>query len=185
MNSYVFISERLGFRTWKKKDLDQFTALNANEQVMQHFPKTLTENETLHFLDRLIIHQEKHGYCYFATEILATGEFIGFIGLAYQTYLTDFTPATDIGWRLKPSAWNKGYATEGAKTVLKYAFHKLKLTNVIATCTIQNKSSENVMRKIGMKKMGEFKHPNLKDFYEFENCIYYQILSSDSKPYTS
>ncbi|MGB0933449.1 MAG: GNAT family N-acetyltransferase [Lishizhenia sp.] len=179
MNSYVFISERLGFRTWTNADLDQFSALNANELVMRYFPKTLTRNESLHFLDRLIGHQEKHNYCYFATEILETGEFIGFIGLAYQTYATDFTPATDIGWRLKPSAWNKGYATEGAKTVLNYAFNKLNLDHVIATCTIQNKNSENVMRKIGMTKMGEFMHPNLKRFSEFENCIYYQILSSE------
>lgn len=62
---------------------------------------------------------------------METGELIGFIGLAYQTYESDFTPATDIGWRLKSSAWGKGYATEGAKRCLQYAFEDLKLEKVI------------------------------------------------------
>lgn len=173
--NYLFISKRLGFRTWSKEDLDQFSEINANEEVMQHFPKSLSREETTNFISRLIAHQEKYNHCYFATELLETGEFIGFIGLAYQTYNTPFTPATDIGWRLKPSAWNKGYATEGAKRCLAYAFQVLDLKTIIATCTIQNKNSENVMQKIGMEKMGTFLHPKLKDFPEYHNCVWYKI----------
>ena len=106
---------------------------------------------------------------------METGEFIGFIGFAYQAYETEFSPATDIGWRLKRSAWAKGFATEGAKRCLEYAFDELKLDYVIATCTKHNSDSEHVMRKIGMKRMGEFKHPKLKDYPDYEDCICYEI----------
>ena len=107
-------------------------------------------------------------------EVLETGEFIGFIGLAYQDYETEFTPATDIGWRLKKSAWGNGYATEGARRCLEYAFKDLKLDKIISTCTLNNTKSENVMRKIGMSRKGEFNHPRLKDYPAHEKCSWYE-----------
>ncbi|MCZ4408190.1 GNAT family N-acetyltransferase [Cryomorphaceae bacterium 1068] len=177
-NQYVFTSERLGFRNWSLDDLDEFSELNADPAVMEHFPAALTREETTEFIHRLIAHYDKHGYNYFATEIIGTGELIGFIGLAYQTYEAPFCPATDIGWRLKKSAWAKGYATEGARRCLKYAFEELKLDRVISTCTLSNVNSEKVMKKIGMTRVGEFKHPRLEAFPDYENCVWYEVSNS-------
>lgn len=175
LKKYIFTSERLGFRKWHKDDLNEFAAMNADPIVMEHFPKELSMEETENFIQRLQKHYATHGYCYFATEVLATGEFIGFIGLANQSYETSFTPATDIGWRLKQNAWGKGYATEGALRCLSYAFDTLQLERVIATCTQQNEKSAHVMQKIGMVKGGHFKHPLLGDFPEYETCLWYEI----------
>jgi len=176
-NKYLFKSDRLGFRNWVKEDLSEFASLNADSAVMEHFPKLLSEKETAAFIARLQKHYEKNGYNYFATEILKTGEFIGFIGLAYQDFEASFNPAVDIGWRLKKSSWGKGYATEGAKKCLAYAFNNLELKRVIATCTKENTNSENVMKKIGMVKKGTFKHPKLKDYPAHEKCIWYEITN--------
>ncbi|WP_457866816.1 GNAT family N-acetyltransferase [Salegentibacter sp. F14] len=175
---YIFKSKRLGFRNWTQNDLTEFSKINADLEVMEHFPKPLTKAETAEFIDRLKKHYQKYGFNYFATEILESGEFIGYIGLAYQDYKTDFTPAVDIGWRLKKSVWGKGFATEGAMTCLEFAFEKLNLEHVISTCTEKNSKSENVMKKIGMEKIGEFKHPKLKDHPEYENCICYKITKN-------
>ena len=142
---------------------------------MEHFPKPLSKDETLHFIKRLQTHYNKNGYNYFATELLDTGELIGFIGLAHQDYKSDFTPAVDIGWRLKKSAWGKGFATEGAKKCLDFAFNTLKLDRVISVCTEKNHKSENIMKKIGMVKVGEFNHPKLKAYPEYEKCLCYEI----------
>lgn len=179
MNQYLFTSERLGFRNWQNTDLEEFANLNADSEVMRHFPKTLTLQETKDFIIRLQDHFNKKGYTYFAVEVLETREFIGFIGLAYQDYEAPFTPSTDIGWRLKKSAWGKGYATEGAKRCLQFAFSELNLTKIVATCTLNNTSSENVMQKIGMTKKGIFKHPRLKDYPDMENCIWYEITAKN------
>lgn len=156
-------------------DLEWFAAMNADELVMEHFPKTLSREESLDFINRLQKHYHKHQHCYFATEVLDTGEPIGFIGLAYQVYDSQFTPAVDIGWRLKTRAWGNGYATEGAKRCLDFAFNILNFDAVISTCTAKNNKSERVMQKIEMTKIGEFKHPNLKQYPDYEKCICYKI----------
>lgn len=176
---YLFKSERLGFRNWSEGDIEKLEVMNSDVDVMEHFPKTLTKKENLELFEKLKLHFKDYGYTYFATEILATNEFIGFIGLAYQKYQSEFTPAVDIGWRLKKSAWGRGYATEGAKKCLEYAFDKHKLEEVIAVCTLSNSKSENVMKKIGMKKIGVFKHPGLKDFPEYEACNCYRIMKDE------
>lgn len=178
---YLFKSDRLGFRNWSKDDVREFAKINADLDVMEHFPKPLTVEETSVFIDRLYNHYNKYGYTYFATEILETGELIGFIGLAFQDYPSNFTPAVDIGWRLKKNAWGKGYATEGAKKCLEFGFNELNLNQIIATCTKKNSNSENVMKKIGMTKIGEFNHPKLKEFPQYEECICYIINKSNWK----
>lgn len=178
-SDYIFKSERLGFRNWHQNDLIEFAKINADLKVMEHFPNPLNSKETSDFILRLQKHYDDHGYNYFATEILETGELIGFIGLAFQEYKSDFTPATDIGWRLKRSAWGKGYATEGANRCLEFGFRHLNLEKIISVFTEKNIKSENVMKKIGMHRIGTFKHPKLKDYPEFESCVCYEIYKSN------
>ena len=126
-SKYIFKSKRLGFRNWTKEDFNSFAEMNEDADVMEYFPKKLTKQKTKEFIYRLLKHYNKHGYNYFATEILSSRELIGFIGLAYQDYGAEFNPSTDIGWRLKKSAWNKGYATEGAKRCLEFGQRDLKI----------------------------------------------------------
>jgi RimJ/RimL family protein N-acetyltransferase len=177
-NKYLFKSKRLGFRNWMDNDLTEFAKLNADLDIMEYFPKPLNRKETRELIHQFQEHYEKFGFNYFATEILKTGEWIGFIGLKYQDYKTEFSPAVDIGWRLKKSAWGNGYATEGARKCLEFTFKDLNLKRVISTCTENNSMSENVMKKIGMIKRGTFTHPKLKEYPEYEKCIWYEISKS-------
>ena len=179
-NKYIFKSDRLGFRNWTNEDLEEFAKLNSDEEVMEHFPKTLSKKEVEKFIDRLKKHFEENGFTYYATEILETKEFIGMIGLAFQEYKTNFTPAVDIGWRLKRNAWGNGYATEGAKKCLEYAFNELGINRIISVCTIKNKKSENVMKKIGMTKKGEFNHPEMSNHPEYQKHYCYEIIKTQS-----
>lgn len=180
-NNYIFKSSRLGFRRWKNTDAVAFAKLAADKAVMEHFPKVLSMRESIEFVRLLKEHFHDNGFTYYATEVLATKEFIGMIGLALQEYQTDFTPAIDIGWRLKRSAWGKGYATEGAKRCIEYAFNDLEIDKIISVCTINNKKSENVMQKIGMVKKGEFRHPELIDYPELEEHFWYEIKNDDKQ----
>ena len=180
-SNYLFTSERLGFRNWKHEDLVEFSKLNSDEEVMEHFPNTLSEKEVKELIKKLNNHFTKNGFTYYATELLATTEFIGMIGLAYQEYHTAFTPAVDIGWRLKKSAWGKGYATEGAKRCLQYAFQELGISKIISVCTIKNQKSENVMKKIGMTKVGIFNHPNLANFPAYQKHFCYEITKNNKR----
>lgn len=172
---YLFTSKRLGFRNWKESDLVALQRINSDADVMEHFPKTLTKKETEEAFQNLKLHYSIHKYTYFATETLDNKELIGLIGLALQDYKTDFTPAVDIGWRLRKDAWGKGYATEGAKKCLEFGFKHLKLSKIISTCTVDNQRSENVMKKIGMLSLGIFRHPKLKEHPDYEKCLCYAI----------
>ena len=177
-DTYIFTSERLGFRNWSDEDLPAFAAMNADPVVMEHFAKTLNAAESEAFLTRLRNHYLDRGYTYYAVDVLETGQWIGFIGLAYQDYEASFTPATDIGWRLIPEAWGHGFATEGAKRCLEFAFESLNMESVVATCTATNFKSEKVMQKIGMTRQGMFNHPRLKDHPDLERCLWYVIKAN-------
>ena len=119
------------------------------------------------------MHEEK-GFCYFAVDLLETREFIGFIGLSTQEFESPFTPCVDIGWRLDPTFWGKGLATEGAVRCLEYGFTDIGLSQIRSIAPIQNKASIAVMNKSGMELIGTFSHPKLKNYPEMETCVCYQ-----------
>ncbi|MEL7003061.1 MAG: GNAT family N-acetyltransferase [Bacteroidota bacterium] len=177
-SSYVIKTDRLGLRNWDEQDLDAFSDLNADPTVMRYFPETLTKDQTLAAINRMQKHYENYGFCYFATDVLSTNEFIGFIGLHHQNYEAPFTPCVDIGWRLKKSAWGKGYATEGAKQCLKFGFEKIGLEEIYAIASEINTPSIRVMQKIGMEKAVEFDHPVLLNNDRLRKCLAYKAVNS-------
>ena len=174
MSTYIFTSKRLGFRKFQPSDLPIFAEMNASSAVMEFFPNPLTREESDGLANRINTHFEEHNYTYFAVEKVDNQEFIGFVGLALQTYEHPKAPFTDIGWRLKKSAWGQGFATEGAKACLKYGFETIGLKEIYSVATMTNLPSENVMKKIGMKKVEEFDHPKMKG-HRLERCMLYKI----------
>ncbi|KAA5537530.1 GNAT family N-acetyltransferase [Taibaiella lutea] len=177
-NHYIFTSQRLGFRNWANNDVPLMTVINADIDVMEFFPATVTRVQTEQFIERMQDMFATKGYCYFAVDRLEDGAFIGFIGLGYQDYDAPFTPCTDIGWRLDKNFWNQGYATEGAERCLEYAFEDLKLQNIKAIAPEINTRSINIMQKIGMKKQSDFLHPKLADDERLKHCVCYEIGAS-------
>jgi RimJ/RimL family protein N-acetyltransferase len=171
---YLFQSQRLGFRDWQASDLKKMAAINADPDVMEFFPKVQTEEETQQFIERMQKQFQEKGFCYFAVDKLENQELIGFIGISQQTYEADFTPCIDIGWRIDKKEWNKGYATEGAKRCLEYAFQELGLKNIYAVAPKANQKSELIMKKIGMEKVKEFEHPLLLEDERLRECVLYR-----------
>ena len=149
---YLFRSERLGFRNWIESDVPKMAAISGDPLVMEFFPAVQDISHTQGFVDGMKEQFSRNGFCYFAVDKLENNEFIGFIGIAEQTYKADFTPCVDIGWRLSQQAWGKGYATEGANRCLQFAFETIGLTNVKSICPKVNVKSARVMEKIGMRK---------------------------------
>lgn len=175
--NYLFTSERLGFRNWLDADLPLMGVINSDEEVMQHFPSTQSIEQTQQFIIRMQELFEAKGFCYFAVDRLEDKEFIGFIGLSEQTYEADFTPCIDIGWRISRKYWGNGYATEGAKRVLDYAFDELELDSILSIAPVINAASESVMIKIGMQKVKTFEHSLLTDNEKLRECVLYEVKS--------
>lgn len=170
---YLFTSERLGFRTWQQADLPLMAAINADPAVMEFFPALASIEETQQFIDRMNAQYAEKGFCYYAVDLLADNSFIGFIGLSEKTFEADFTPCIDIGWRLATTAWNAGYATEGAKRCLAHGFDTLGIDRICAIAPVVNEKSVHIMRKAGMISMGTFLHPLLTQNEWLKECVLY------------
>lgn len=173
-SGYLFESERLGFRRWKAPDREPFAAMNANPDVMEFFPKTLSRAESDALVDRIEVHFDEKGYGLWAVERKEDGAFIGFIGLLDVNFDIGVEGATEIGWRLDQKFWKRGYATEGAKACLAYAFEKLGKKEIYSFTSTVNTPSEIVMKRIGMKKVGEFEHPRVPEGSPLRKHVLYK-----------
>ena len=176
--SIILETERLILREWQDADLPAFAAMNQDSKVMEFFPALLTPEESASFVERQRLHFKAHGFCSFAVELKATGEFIGFVGLLIPTFTAHFTPCVEIGWRIASQHWNQGYATEAAKAVLQAAFEKYDLKEVVSFTAEINKPSMRIMEKIGMihDPLDDFDHPRLAKDHPLSRHVLYRFI---------
>ena len=170
-------TSRLLLRHWRDEDRAPWAAMNADPEVMQHFPATLTEAESDAFVDRVGATLEERGWGLWAVEELGTGRFLGFAGLNVPRFEAHFTPAVEIGWRLRRDAWGSGFATEAARGVLTVAFDDLELPEVVSFTAIPNERSQAVMRRIGMTHdpADDFDHPRLAPGHRLARHVLYRV----------
>ncbi|EMJ92636.1 toxin-antitoxin system, toxin component, GNAT domain protein [Leptospira alstonii serovar Pingchang str. 80-412] len=110
-------------------------------------------------------------------ETKQTKEWVGFTGFLNVSFEASFTPAVEIGWRLNFSFWNRGYATEAASTCLHYGFERLGFPKVVSFTSVLNTRSQSVMKRIGLKEIGFFRHPNLPSEHTLSEHVLYQIAN--------
>jgi RimJ/RimL family protein N-acetyltransferase len=67
----------------------------------------------------------------------------------------------ELGYRLRPDTWGKGYATEGAAALLRDAFSRPGVTRVYAHSLLDNPGSIRVMEKVGMTYVGPWSYRGL------------------------
>lgn len=125
--------------------------MNADPEVREHLGDVLTREQSDASVAQFQAEFDQRGYGWWAVEVRATGEFIGFAGLDRVDDGLPFT-GVEIGWRLARSAWGHGYATEAATAVLAYGFDTLGLPEILAVTTATNLRSQAVMRRIGMTR---------------------------------
>lgn len=111
----------------------------------------------------------------------AEGDFIGFVGLHRFAFDVDFAPGIEIGWRLAPEVWGRGYAPEAATACLGYAGNVLGLETVYSFTSLPNLRSQRVMRKIGMERVGEFDHPLVPGDHPLRRHVLYAKRLAPSK----
>jgi len=62
--------------------------------------------------------------------------------------------ALEVGYRLFPGAWGRGYATEGTRTLVRRAFTDTEAEHVVATTMSVNAASRRVLEKAGLTLAG-------------------------------
>jgi len=159
-------SPRLILRNWQEEEREIFYRLNSDQQVMAFFPSPRSRQESDRLFDSNCDNLGKAGFGFYALEEKSSHTIVGAV-LLLQTDLEPYiTKSTvEIGWRLLPEYWGRGYATEAARTLITYGFNRLKLAEIVSFAVWNNTRSIAVMRRLGMveDKQGGFDHPDVPD----------------------
>ena len=152
------LTARLKLRAVAEDDLEALAALDALPEIRaaidpfgEHVPE---DPAALHAYERRLV-----GHPGFVAAVeRQSGAVVGW----FQFEETGGRPAErELGYRLRPDAWGKGYASEGAAALLRDAFSRPGITRVYAHSLLDNPASIRVMEKIGMSYVGPWSYRGL------------------------
>jgi RimJ/RimL family protein N-acetyltransferase len=158
----VFLeTDRLVLRRFTMADADNLVQLDADPDVMRFVTGGIpTSREEIRddFLPAFLgYYQRYEGYGFWAAIEKATGEFLGWFHFRPRP---DADPSeAELGYRLRKSAWGKGYATEGSRALVRKGFTEYGVQRVVAEAMAVNQASRRVMEKAGLKLVRTFHEP--------------------------
>lgn len=153
-------TERLYLRRFTMDDAPLLHALDNDPEVMRYISKgqpTALDVITNRILPTwLAYYEQTPPQGYWAVHEQATDAFIGWFHLRPQRS-EPFD--MELGYRLRQASWGHGYATEGGRALLQWAFTHGGIERVVATTLIENKASQRVMEKCGLRFEKHFIYP--------------------------
>ncbi len=158
----VLSGERVLLRHWRPADRAAFAAMNADPEVMRHFVAPLTAAESDAGAERIAAHIQRRAYGWWVLQVPGL-DFAGCVGLVDVAFELPGLSGSqvEIGWRLVPAAWGRGYASEAAALCLAHARQALGIPRVVSFATVGNLRSIAVMQRVGMAEIGRFEHPRV------------------------
>lgn len=173
-------TERLILRRWAAEDIAPLAALNADPEVMRHFPQTLGRAETEALVLRLEGRWATDGIGFGAVVRKCDGAFVGMAGLS-KVGFAPLAGATEIGWRLARPHWGQGYATEAARAWLGHGFGTMGLSEIVAFTVPANLASRRLMRRLGLRHdpARDFDHPLLPEGHALRAHVLYAATPGD------
>lgn len=164
MSDSMLTTKRLYLRQWVADDFSIFAEMSDNSEVMRYFPKVLSSQESKQMAQKCQQLIEDKGWGFWAVSLKENNNFIGFVGLHEPDTDLPFSPCIEIGWRLHPNYWGKGYATEAAREALRFAFETLNVNEVVSFTAAINQPSRLVMERLGLiNTQSNFNHPALPE----------------------
>lgn len=159
--------------------LNGLATMNADPEVMVHFPSVVSRADSAAHLTRMQDHWATHGFGLLALLRKSDNTFLGFTGLTHPNYETPFTPCVEVGWRLTRSAWGKGYAHEAAHACLDWGFGTLDLPEIVSFTARENLRSIALMQRLGMnrKPQEDFQHPMLAKTHRLSWHVLFRLPS--------
>lgn len=153
------VTERLALRRMTHDDLDWLAVLYSDEDVTRYLGGLKTRDQVEDMLrTRVIEYYDAHpGLGCWMTLDRATKGPVGF----HLINNIQGESIIQIGFGLATPAWGRGYATEMASALMRYAFEDLKLPRIAGIASLPNVASQRVLEKIGLERHGErsFPHP--------------------------
>lgn len=174
-----FETPRLRLRQWHETDREPFAAMNADPAVMEFFLALQSRAASDASVDAWQLQFAAQSWSNWAVEFIASGQFIGFVGLSVPRRVLPFSPCVEIGWRLAREFWGRGLATEAARGALRVAFGRLGLNEIVSFTAVGNHRSRAVMERIGMRNTEQdFEYPGFPEGHRLQSHCLYRISRS-------
>ncbi len=148
---------------------------------MRHFRRPLDRAESDALIDRIEAQFEARGYGLWAVERRDDGAFLGFAGLAVQTFEAPFTPCVEVGWRFAREFWGNGYATEAARAALEFGFTEAGLDEIVSLTSVGHEKSRAVMERLGMHRdpADDFDYPGFPEGHPLRRHVLYRLSADE------
>ena len=155
----VFLeTERLVLRRFTVDDADLLVELDSDPEVMFFVNggrATSRREITTDVLPAFLSYYERYpGYGFWAVIERMTGAFVGWFHFRPARGHPEDEP--ELGYRLRRSAWGRGYGTEGAIALIDKGFRELGVRCVLAETMVVNAASRRVMENAGMRLVRTF-----------------------------
>lgn len=147
-------SERLIFRKIEKNDAPVIAEIMRDEGVQKVWEHYFSDDDVNEWIERRQNGYLNNGIDYLLAINKLTGEAVGQIGLLKSNI--DGEEIWEIGYILLSRYYGNGYATEGAKAMIDYAFNTLNVSKIVCDIRPMNKASIAVAKRIGMVETGSF-----------------------------
>ena len=159
MKSFHIETERLILRNILPTDVDGMFELDSDPEVHKYLGnkpfKSKSQSEEI--INSIIAQYQEFGIGRWALVHKQTHEFMGWSGLKLNTVtLNGCSNFFDVGYRIIPRFWGKGYATESSIAALDYGFNVLKLDTIYGITEKGNEASHRVLLKIGLHYIEDF-----------------------------
>jgi len=180
MTHVVAETERLILRLWGEGDADRFYSIMNTPAVMRHLGGIQDRATWEAAVGRIHGFQRDFGHTFWLLERKEDGELLGFCGLKrVNSPGTDLTGQFEVGWRLRESAWGKGYAKEAAMASLDLAFGHFGAPHVLALTIPSNETSQGLMERLGMTRREDLDFVDPRFGPEMNPTVIYRIDAAD------
>ncbi len=151
----IIETNRLYLRQLNPKDILDLSLVLSDKDSMKYYPRVFSIQDVTTWIERNIERYKNDGFGLWAVIRKKDNQFLGDCGITLQNIDGETLP--EIGFHIIKTFCNKGYATEAADACKKYAIEILGFKSIYSYSEIENKASQRVSSKIGMKKIKEFK----------------------------
>ena len=144
---------RLELREFVPSDRPELERLDTDPRVMKYIGdgRTSTPEEISAAIRRVCrAYRLYPGLGSWRASRRDNGRFIGWFSLKYIPR----TVEVEVGYRLLPEAWGRGFATEGARELVRYGFDDVGLERIIGITHPDNLASQRVLVKAGLADAG-------------------------------
>jgi RimJ/RimL family protein N-acetyltransferase len=140
-------TERLVLRMFRESDFEAYAEMVSDPETMRYIGdgQTLSRPLAWRNLAMNVGHWHLRGYGLWAATERASGALVGRIGF----WNPEGWPGFELGWMLRRQFRGRGYATEGARAALRWAFDERGEAEVISLIQPDNQASIQVALRLG------------------------------------